>query len=62
MTTTFRTQVLYLPPTPLGLLPGRWSVEHHCTLCRARVSADELIAHAQDHAAVAIDAQHGRVP
>ena len=28
----------------------------------ARVSADELIAHAQDHAAVAIDGQHGRVP
>jgi hypothetical protein len=47
--TMFRTQVFYLPPTPLGLLPGRWAVEHHCTVCRARVAAQDLIPHAQRH-------------
>lgn len=63
MNTTFRTQVSYLPPTPLGLVPGRWAIEHHCTLCRRRVAADELIAHAQDHAVGATeDPRHDRVP
>jgi hypothetical protein len=63
MTTTFRTQVLHLPSTPLGLLPERWAVEHHCTLCRARVATDELIAHAQDHVPADVDGElHDRVP
>ncbi len=63
MTTTFRTQVLYLPPTPLGLLPGRWAVEHHCSLCRSRVAPDDLIRHAQDHSAMTTqDAGRDRVP
>ena len=63
MTTTFRTQVFYLPPTPLGLLPGRWAVEHHCKLCRARIAADDLFSHAQNHAAVTVDdAPNGPLP
>ena len=63
MTTTFRTQVLYLPPTPLGLLGGRWAIEHHCTLCRAMVTTDDLLSHAQNHAAVTVDdTRHQRVP
>jgi hypothetical protein len=49
MTTIYRTVVLDLPPTPLGLLPRRWAVEHHCTLCRARVTTDDLIRHAKTH-------------
>lgn len=49
MTVTFRTIVLHLPPTPLGLLPEKWAVEHWCGLCRCRVSAEQLIAHAQGH-------------
>ena len=66
MTTTFRTQVLYLPPTPLGLLPGRWAVEHRCTICRVRVATDDLTSHAQEHVAVQsttgfLDRQHGMV-
>ena len=51
MTATFRTVVAHLPPTPLGLLPERWTIEHHCTVCRSKVATDDLIAHAQAHAA-----------
>ena len=54
MTTSYRTHVSYRPPTPLGLIPGRWAVEHQCTVCRARVATEDLIEHAQDHA-VTID-------
>src|SRR5207248_10246402 len=32
MTTIYRTIVLDLPPTPLGLLPRRWAIQHHCTV------------------------------
>ena len=49
MTTIFRTLVLDLPPTPLGLLPGRWKIEHWCTICRREVDTQDLIAHAQAH-------------
>jgi len=49
MTVTYRTVVLHIPPTPLGLLPERWAIEHSCNLCRRRVTPTELIAHAQDH-------------
>lgn len=49
MTVTFRTIVLHLPPTPLGLLPEKWAVEHRCGLCHCLVSAEQLIAHARDH-------------
>ncbi|HLM96845.1 MAG TPA: hypothetical protein VK283_11060 [Acidimicrobiales bacterium] len=49
MTLNYRTVVLHIPPTPLGLLPERWTVEHHCSLCRQRVTPAELIAHAQGH-------------
>lgn len=47
--TTYRTKVLYLPPTPLGLLPGRWSTIHDCVTCNERVGADQLVTHAQTH-------------
>lgn len=49
MTATFRTVVLDLPPTPLGLLPRQWRVEHQCTLCHDKVATDELIDHARAH-------------
>ena len=49
MTTIFRTLVLHLPATPLGLLPGRWNIEHWCTLCRSQVATQDLVAHAQAH-------------
>ena len=48
-TTTYRTVVSWLPPTPLGLLPGRWAVTHHCVTCRRRVDANDLVAHADEH-------------
>jgi hypothetical protein len=51
MTTIYRTVVVDLPPTPLGLLPTRWAIEHHCTLCRAKVATADLIQHAQVHTA-----------
>jgi len=49
MTTTYRTVVLHLPATPLGLLPEGWTIEHRCALCHQRVTSDQLVAHAQDH-------------
>jgi len=49
MTVTYRTVVLHLPPTPLGLLPERWAIEHRCSRCHRRVMPDELIGHARDH-------------
>ena len=49
MTVTFRTVVLHLPPTPLGLLPEKWLLEHRCSLCHCCVTPEQLIAHARDH-------------
>jgi hypothetical protein len=49
MTTIYRTVVAHLPATPLGLLPARWIIEHHCTVCRANIPTVELIEHAQRH-------------
>lgn len=50
----YRTFVNWLPPTPLGLLPGRWSIQHHCHLCHQAVATDQLVGHAQDHSRGAI--------
>jgi hypothetical protein len=49
MTTTYRSVVLHIPPTALGLLPQRWTVEHWCNLCHQPVTPAQLIAHPQDH-------------
>lgn len=49
MTTTYRTVATKLAPTPLGLLPERWTIEHWCNTCRQRVLPDQLLAHAQRH-------------
>ena len=49
MTVTYRTVVLHIPPTPLGLLAERWTIEHHCSLCRQLVMPAQLIAHARGH-------------
>ena len=49
MTVTYRTVVLHVPPTPLGLLPERWVVDHRCNDCRHRVATHDLVAHAQHH-------------
>jgi hypothetical protein len=49
MTVTFRTVVLDVPPSPLGLLPGGIVVEHWCNLCRHQVATEHLAAHARSH-------------
>lgn len=46
---TYRTSILHLAATPMGLLPERWKVEHHCTACHRQVEPDQLIAHAREH-------------
>lgn len=45
----FRTEVFYVPLSPLGLLGDRWVVQHRCTACHERVPGDELLTHAQRH-------------
>ena len=62
MTTIFRTAVVDLPPTPLGLLPRRWAIRHHCTICRGEVATEDLIAHAQSHANVTVEEPHAPIP
>jgi hypothetical protein len=47
--TTYRTVVVHHAPTPLGLLPAPWAIEHRCCLCHQRVLPAQLIAHAQHH-------------
>jgi hypothetical protein len=49
VTITYRTCVLHLPATPLGMLPECWRVEHQCSGCHQRVESDQLIAHARQH-------------
>jgi hypothetical protein len=49
MTAVFKTFVLKLDSSPLGLLAERWVIEHWCTACRQNVGAAELLAHAQAH-------------
>ena len=49
MTVTFRTLVLDVPPTPLGLLPGRVIIEHWCDHCHHKVAIEQLAAHAGAH-------------
>lgn len=49
MMISYRTIVTWVPPTPLGLLPGRWNITHQCTDCRAIVPDDELTSHAELH-------------
>lgn len=53
--TFYRTVVLHIPPTPLGLLPERWAVEHWCTACRRQVTTDQLILHARGHYSTSAD-------
>jgi hypothetical protein len=47
----YRTEVVHLPATPLGLLPPRWAISHYCGHCHQRVEPDQLITHAQNHIA-----------
>jgi len=49
MTVTYRTIILHVAPTPMGLLGERWVVDHWCNACRRRVTSDQLIAHARGH-------------
>lgn len=49
MISTYRTSVIHLAATPLGLLPETWEVEHRCTTCHRQVTPDQLIAHAREH-------------
>lgn len=47
--TSFRTLVMEVPATPLGLIPADVVVEHWCTTCRRRVAYDDLVDHARSH-------------
>ena len=49
MTIAFRTAVHYVPPTPLGLLPGKFVVTHTCRHCLEVVPTDALVDHAKRH-------------
>ena len=51
--TVYRTLVYWIDPSPLGLVGNRWAIEHRCTHCRQIVPTDQLLAHAQAHAATA---------
>lgn len=45
----FKTSVFWCPPSPRGLLPGVWVVEHYCRRCTFKVRGDQLLAHALQH-------------
>jgi hypothetical protein len=47
---SYRTIVLHVSASPLGLSPERWIVDHWCNLCHQRVPTNELIAHGREHA------------
>lgn len=47
---TYYTRVVWVPPSPLGLLGARWLVTHTCTRCRQDVTAPDLVDHTLDHA------------
>lgn len=47
--TGFHTLVMWSPPTPLGLLPGKWEMSHRCIRCGARVPTADLVLHAEGH-------------
>jgi site-specific DNA recombinase len=49
MSVTYRTCVLHLPETPMGLLPEHWRIEHRCSRCHRTVELDQLTAHAREH-------------
>ena len=49
--TTYQTSVGFLPDTRSGLTPAHWSVRHLCHRCLDYIATEELIAHAQIHAA-----------
>ena len=49
MTVAFHTSVYYAPPTPLGLLPGKFVVRHACRRCHEVVATDQLVEHAKTH-------------
>lgn len=49
MTVAFHTSVGWSPPTPMGLLPGKFIVTHTCRLCRQVVPTDRLVDHAEAH-------------
>jgi hypothetical protein len=51
MTITFRTVVLDMAPTPLGLLPRRFLIEHWCNECGDKIGHDALADHARTHGA-----------
>lgn len=63
--TTYTTVVTELPPTPRGLLPARWTIEHHCRTCRQTIPTDEalnneLLGHTRTHHTTTItDRQEG---
>lgn len=62
MTVTYRTIVLHVPPTPMGLLPERWVVHHSCNACRQRVTGDQLVLHARGHERIGAHVPDGSFP
>jgi hypothetical protein len=51
-TVSFRTVVLDVPPSPMGLLPRKFVVSHRCNRCGQTVLTDQLVEHAQAHEAL----------
>lgn len=62
MTVTYRTVVLHVAPTPMGLLGERWVVDHWCNACRQRVPSDRLVLHARGHESIDAHAPGGSFP
>jgi hypothetical protein len=55
--TSYQTSVGFLPDTPSGLTPAHWSVIHLCNRCLDHIVTEQLIAHAQIHAAEQSDCE-----
>jgi hypothetical protein len=48
--TSYRTIVIHVPASPLGLSPARWILDHWCNTCHQKVPTNELITHSNQHA------------
>lgn len=50
--TKFDTDVYLSEASPMGLIPECWQIRHKCRTCYDWLRTDELLAHAQEHAAI----------
>lgn len=49
MTVSFHTMVFDVAPTPLGLPPRRFVIEHRCNHCGQLMLTHQLVDHARAH-------------